>query len=68
MEQYAATGVLRGNIITLEGNALDLDDRALLEAGRRVRVIVEPLLPAEEQDRRWREWAENGPQGPIEDE
>ncbi len=62
MEQYALTGVLRGNLITLEGN-----EPILHEPERPVRVIVEPLLPAEEQQRRWRDWEKNGPHGPIED-
>jgi hypothetical protein len=26
------------------------------------------VLPAEVQDRLWREWVNSGPQGPIEDE
>ncbi len=66
MEQYATTGVLQGKVITLENDDAIFDAAQSVE-GRRVRVIVEPLLPAEEQDRRWREWAEKGPQGPIED-
>ncbi|MCP4655477.1 MAG: hypothetical protein GY856_08675 [bacterium] len=67
MEQYALTGVLRGNVITLEGKEPILHEPERLE-GRPVRVIVEPLLPAEEQQRRWRDWEKNGPHGPIEDE
>jgi len=62
---HASTGVLQGNVITLDDAPPVFD--APQGEGHRVRVIVEPLLPAEEQERLLREWAEHGPQGPIED-
>jgi hypothetical protein len=60
----AVTGVLHGTTITLDTPVPPLD-------GHRVRVIVEPadddvnLSPAE-NEALLREWAERGPQGPIE--
>jgi hypothetical protein len=59
------TGWVHGNTITLETPQAPLE-------GRRVRVSIEPaedseaLIQAEEQARLWQEWAEHGPQGPIE--
>jgi hypothetical protein len=62
---HASTGVLQGNVITLD-NELPMAAEALPE-GHRVRVIVEPLLPVDQQKKLLQEWADNGPQGPIED-
>lgn len=66
MADAALTGVLHGNTITLDSPVPPLD-------GRRVRVIIAPEdpelgIPTEEQARLWDEWAQRGPQGPIEDE
>ncbi len=59
---------------TFDGNSIILDQprRKVKQQGQRVRVVVEPLddadkkLPREEHARLWKEWVENGPQGPIE--
>ena len=62
----AVTGVLHGTTITLDAPVPPLD-------GHRVRVIVEPAgdeelaLSATENAALLREWATQGPQGPIED-
>lgn len=66
MADAAVTGVLHGNTITLDAPVPPLD-------GRRVRVILAPedrdvVLGADEQARVWSEWAQRGPQGPIEDD
>jgi hypothetical protein len=60
----ALTGVLHGTTITLDEPLPPLD-------GHRVRVMVEPaddemVLSAEDNARLLHEWAEHGPQGPIE--
>lgn len=60
----AVTGVVRGSTIALDEAVPPLE-------GQRVRVTIEPLRPeeselsAEEQHRMLREWAEHGPQGPL---
>jgi hypothetical protein len=62
----AVTGVVRGSTVTLDEPVPPLE-------GQRVRVTLEPLpsdqavleLSAEEQRRVLREWAERGPQGPL---
>jgi hypothetical protein len=61
----AITGVLHGTTITLDTPVPPLD-------GRRVRVFVEPVdeeleLSSAENAKLLREWADHGPQGPIED-
>jgi hypothetical protein len=66
MEDGSATGVLRGNTITLDAPVPPLE-------GRRVRVIIVPddaelVLSGDEQARLWNEWAKHGNQGPIEDD
>ncbi|MEY4544385.1 MAG: hypothetical protein RL685_580 [Pseudomonadota bacterium] len=66
MADAAVTGVLHGNTITLDAPVPPLD-------GRRVRVILaaedlDLVLGAEEQARLWDEWAQRGPQGPLEDD
>ena len=63
----AVTGIVRGNLISLDEPLPELD-------GRRVRLHLEPeeqpeaVVPADEQNRFWRVWAEKGPDGPIENE
>ena len=60
------TGLVRGNTIMLDAEIPPLE-------GHRVRLVVEPLdesevvLSPEESARLWTEWADNGPQGPIDD-
>lgn len=62
----AVTGVVRGSMVTLDQPVPPLE-------GQRVRVTLEPLpsaeveveLSAEEQSAMLREWAERGPQGPL---
>jgi hypothetical protein len=66
MAEAAATGVLHGNTITLDAPVPPLD-------GQRVRVMIaldeqDVVLAADEQRRLWEEWAQRGPQGPLEDE
>jgi len=62
------TGTLKGDTITL-----DHPGEQTPPEGQRVRVTIEPVseseqeLPAEEHARLWRDWVENGPQGPIEE-
>jgi hypothetical protein len=63
MADAAATGVLRGNTITLDAPVPALE-------GRRVRVIIAPedielSLPTDEQAGPWDEWVRQGHQGPI---
>jgi len=62
----AVSGVLHGATITLDAPGPPLD-------GRRVRVVIEPEsetrdLPPAENAALLREWAERGPQGPIDDD
>jgi hypothetical protein len=58
----ALKGLLHGNTITLEETVPPLE-------GQRVHVLIEPVeetaLSAQEQADLWRQWAEQGPQGPI---
>lgn len=59
-------GTVRGRRVELERVPEELD-------GRRVRVRLEPIeeprtLASSEHTELWREWAESGPQGPIEDD
>jgi hypothetical protein len=60
----AVTGIVHGSTIALDEPVPPLE-------GQRVRVTLETLLPeeaelsAEEQHRILREWAERGPQGPL---
>jgi hypothetical protein len=66
MADAAATGVLHGNTITLDAPVPPLD-------GQRVRVMIalddqDVVLAAHEQALLWEEWAQSGPQGPLEDE
>jgi hypothetical protein len=62
----AATGVLHGNTITLDGPVPPLE-------GQRVRVVIAladddaQVAPAE-QAKAWSQWIASGPQGPIEDD
>jgi hypothetical protein len=62
----AATGILRGNTITLDSPVPPLE-------GQRVRVVIaladedEQIAPAE-QAKAWSQWIANGPHGPIEDD
>jgi len=68
----ALIGTLRGNTITLDVVEPDSEIRESHE--QRVRVVLEPVdeaeieLSAEQQAHLLRDWAEHGPQGPIEDE
>ncbi len=63
----ALTGILSGNTIIL-----DQPRREDRPQEQRVRVVVEPLdeadakLPRDEHARMWKEWVEDGSQGPIE--
>jgi hypothetical protein len=66
MAEAALTGVLHGNTITLDAPVPPLE-------GQRVRVLIalddqDLTLAAEEQARLWDEWAQSGPQGPLEDD
>lgn len=60
----AVTGVVHGTTVALDEPVPPLE-------GRRVRVTLEPLtsdeveLSSEEQTRSLRDWAERGPQGPL---
>jgi predicted thioesterase len=60
----AVTGVVHGSTVTLDEPVPPLE-------GKRVRVTLEALrsedvqVSAEEQRRLLREWAERGPQGPL---
>lgn len=62
----AVTGVVHGSTVALDEPVPPLE-------GQRVRVTLEPLpsdeaaieLSAEEQRRVLHEWAERGPQGPL---
>jgi hypothetical protein len=62
----AATGILHGNTITLDGPVPPLE-------GQRVRVVIAladedvQVAPAE-QAKAWSKWIAGGPQGPIEDD
>jgi len=59
-------GIVHGKQIELEAPVPDLD-------GKRVRVRLDllenekPLAPAEQAEV-WRQWVEEGPQGPLEDD
>jgi hypothetical protein len=61
------TGWVHGNTITLETPVPPFE-------GKRVLIRLEPAedldaaLSLEMQARLWRDWAESGPQGPIEDD
>lgn len=62
----AATGILRGNTITLDSPVPPLE-------GQRVRVVIaladdDVQLASAEQAKAWSQWIANGPQGPIEDD
>jgi hypothetical protein len=62
----AATGILRGNTITLDSPVPPLE-------GQRVRVVIaladdDVQLASAEQAKAWNQWIANGPQGPIEDD
>lgn len=65
MSHASAMGVIEGNTITLDSPIPPLD-------GKRVRVTIEPVEPAEsvveaeEQAQLWKLWVANGPDGPIE--
>jgi hypothetical protein len=66
MADAAATGVLHGNTITLDAPVPPLD-------GQRARVMIalddqDVVLTADEQASLLEEWAQSGPQGPLEDE
>jgi hypothetical protein len=60
----AVTGVVRGKTIALDEPVPRLD-------GQRVRVMLEQMpsrdsdLPVNEQSHLLREWAQSGPQGPL---
>jgi hypothetical protein len=62
----AATGILRGNTITLDSPVPPLE-------GQRVRVVIaladeDVQIEPAEQAKAWSQWIANGPQGPIEDD
>ncbi len=62
------TGTLNGNTITL-----DQSRREVRRQGQHVRGLVEPPgevdkeLSRKEHARLWKDWVEDGPQGPIEE-
>ena len=62
----SVTGLLHGKTITLDEEVPPLE-------GQRVRVVLELVenadarISAETQAQLWREWVEQGPDGPIED-
>jgi hypothetical protein len=61
-----ATGTLKGKTITLDEAVPALE-------GRRVHVVIEPVvedrkLSKEEHLELWHEWMEHGEQGPLTDE
>ncbi len=64
------TGTLNGNTITLD--AIRPLSEETKTVGKRVRVVLESLddaeieLSPEQQAQLLQDWAENGPQGPIE--
>ncbi len=66
------TGTLHGNLITLD--TIEPAAKEARDQGQRVLVALEPLdeadleLSPEQQAQLLRAWAEDGPQGPIEDE
>ena len=63
-------GVMQGTG-TVHGDTISLDTPLEPLEGRRVRVRVEPIedadlvISAEQNAVLWKEWAERGPQGPI---
>jgi len=65
-------GTLHGNVITLD--TIEPAAKEEPEQGQRVLVALEPLdeadlvLSPEQQAQLLRAWAEDGPQGPIEDQ
>ena len=66
MASAAATGILHGNTITLDGPVPPLE-------GQRVRILIaladeDVKLSLSEQTAAWSEWVNDGPDGPIEDE
>ena len=66
MASAAATGILHGNTITLDGPVPPLE-------GQRVRIVIaladeEVELAADEQMKAWNEWIKSGSNGPIEDD
>ena len=66
MANAAATGILHGNTITLDGPVPPLE-------GQRVRILIaladeDVELSLSEQTAAWSEWVNGGSDGPIEDE
>ncbi len=65
MSHTSTTGIIEGTTITLDAPIPALD-------GKRVRVTVEnveavdAVLEADEHAQLWKQWAANGPDGPIE--
>ncbi len=58
---------------TLEGRTITLDEAVPALEGRRVHVVIEPVvesikLSSEENLALWRDWVERGDQGPLTDE
>jgi len=55
----------------VHGTTIELDSAVPEMEGKRVRVVLEvvdePPLSAQQQRELWQTWAEQGPQGPIED-
>jgi hypothetical protein len=58
----------------VHGNSISLDEPVPEFEGGRVRLLLVPVEQAtaapsaQEQELLWRQWTENGPDGPIEDE
>lgn len=55
---------------TVEGRTITLDEAVPALEGRRVHVVIEPVLEnrrlsREENLALWREWVERGDQGPL---
>jgi hypothetical protein len=62
------TGWVRGNTITLDTSLPPLEGKRVLVRIERAEDTETAEIAADHQALFWREWAERGPQGPIEDE
>jgi hypothetical protein len=62
------TGRVRGNTIFLDTSLPSLEGKRVLVRIERAEDTETAEIPPDHLARFWREWAERGPQGPIEDE
>jgi hypothetical protein len=62
------TGWIHGNTITLEAPIPPLEGKRVFLRIEESAEDLDVILPADVQARLWRDWAETGRQGPIEDE